>query len=384
MIAGREKAKGQRLKVKAGLVTDCGSRFARSALRIQSGFSLRPSQRAFSAVELTGVLAIMAILAAAIIPNVLRRIDRATWERETGDINAMANGLVRTILNDKQVPATTNIPVAVAKYLDLSVSQVTNTPRGFSRMFLVDPNLKINGTGLPYTQGNGGSATAPTNARVLILSTIAQPSVSSISDSFANIWNTPSGGKPSTWTGKQDDLCIQRVELGGLFHKLYLLNVDTNYNGYYALQTNTPSYVAPGGASITIYVLDGTALGLYAGGVSTNLQIRALLMQDESYVYQDNRWTRDLSEGQLNETLGEYGTWVQKFLNQTPPPYPDNHATPQAVIDQFYTYLWAYWVWGSANFEGINDGTTTTQDPLFRVVGDAQVELNNFSNNLIH
>src|ERR1043166_173912 len=344
---------------------------------------IRNRHGAFTAIELIGVLSVLALLAAAIVPNVIRKTDLATMQRESSDLTVIANGLTRTILTDKQFPATNSLTTAIATYLNLSVNQVATNPRGFSRIFMVDPNLKINGAGLPYVQSNNGSSTAPTNARVLILSTIAQPAVSTISDSFANIWNTPPGGKPSTWTGKQDDLCIQRVELGVLFHKLYLLNIDTNYNGYYTLQTNTPSSVPPGG-SLTFYVLDGTALSLYSGGVSTNLQIRSLLVQDESYVYQDNRWTRDLSEGKINETLGEFGTWVQKFLNQAPPPYPDNHATPQAVVDQLYTYLWAYWVWATANFEGIGDGTTTTQDPLFRVVGDAQAELNNFSNNLIH
>jgi type II secretory pathway pseudopilin PulG len=339
--------------------------------------------RAFSAIELTGVLAIIALLAATILPNVIRRIDRATWQRETSDLNAMAKGLTESILRDKQIPAQANIPDAIRKYLDLSFSQVTTTPRGFSRGFLVDPGLVINGGALPYVQGNSGASARPANTRVIILSTIASPAVTTISDSFATVWNTAEGAKPPSWSGKADDLCIQRVELGQLFHKLHLVNIDTNstHFGYYRFETNGTMSVAPNGAQVNVYVLHGTALNLYAGG-PTNLQIRVILNQDESFAYQNDRWTTDLGSDQIVETLGDFGTWVKKFLAAVPP-CPNNWATPQAVIDQFYIYLYGYWVWAASNFEGVGS-SSTVQDPFYRVASDGRVALNDFSNNLIH
>src|SRR5438034_7770680 len=82
---------------------------------------------AFTIIELVGVLTVVAVLAAALIPNVIRRIDRATLQRESSDLSTMANGLVRTIVRDKQIPA--QFPPAIAKYLDLNVGQVQVTPR---------------------------------------------------------------------------------------------------------------------------------------------------------------------------------------------------------------------------------------------------------------
>ena|SRR5437867_764131 len=345
---------------------------------------------AFTAIELIGVLAVVAILAAALVPNVIRRIDRATWQRVTSDLSTMANGLVQCVKRDKQIPASNAIAQAIAKYSDLATSQITNTPRGFRRLFLVDPAVSINGSGLSstYLQGNGGSSSRPANTRVMILSTIAQPAVSVISDSFANIWNTPPGGKPASWTGKTDDLCIQRVELGGLFHKLELLNIDTNNLGYYGLETNTASFVAPN-TSIVAYVLDGTSVNLYEFG-GTTLEVRLLLTQDESFVYQNDRWARGLAQTQFTQTLGVFGLAVRDFLNAPARPGSKFSATQQSVSDEMYTYLSSYALWASGNpAQGITNFQGSGQNqapqfPYFMVLQNSQTRLANLSNNLVH
>jgi type II secretory pathway pseudopilin PulG len=351
----------------------------------------RVRNRAFTAIEMVGALSIMALLAAAIIPSIIRKIDIATIQRETSDLSVMGNGLVREILNDKQFPATNGLTTAIATYLNMSVNQVATNPRGFSRMFMVDPNLKIAGAGLPYVQLNTGSVTAPTNARVLILSTIAQPAVSTISDSFANIWNTPQGGKPSTWTGKQDDLCIQRVELGGLFHKIYFINIDPTNYGYFTFETNAQSYIINSGGQYTTYVLDGTALSLYASGL---LQVREILHDDQSYIYENNAWSRSFSSEQLTTTLdqGSFGWWVARFLSDSSTPSPKFAATQQSVTDEMYTYLAGYALWAAGNptatpvippFQG-SGVSSGVQYPYLQVLQSSQTRLAGFSYNLGH
>src|SRR5258708_5886555 len=77
----------------------------------------RPARnRAFTVVEMIGVLAIIAVLAAAIMPNVIRKIDRATLQRETTDLSAMGNGLIRTVLATKQIPAQSSLADAMRQY----------------------------------------------------------------------------------------------------------------------------------------------------------------------------------------------------------------------------------------------------------------------------
>jgi hypothetical protein len=351
------------------------------------------SKRAFTVIELVGVLAIIAIIAAALAPNVIRRIDRAAWTREVSDLNTIGNGLLQTVTKDRLI--SNNLPAAVSKYLDLSSSQITTTPRGFSRVFMMDPNLTSTTTGvgaLSYVQTVTGLPYRPTGARIMIISTIGQPSPSTISDSFQTIWDVAEGGKPASWTGKADDLCIKRVDLSGLFHKVCLLNNDSNYNAlaFYDLNQNGfgSVYLQPNGDSTNFFVLDGTALNLHEDpdhSQNPTLQYRVIVDRDISYAYQDGRWSGDLSVGLL-EDLGPFGKRVRDFLGLTCD--PENHVTPQAVIDQFYAYLFGYWVWSQptpaspSGFEGIGENAMP-QVPLYRAVLDAQTELDSFTSDLI-
>src|SRR5436190_16060453 len=104
----------------------------------------------FTVIELIGVLTILALLAAAVIPSVIRRIDQAARTRETSDLSAIADAYTRYILRDKIVPDLTTWASSVANYMSLPVSAITNTPRGYARAFLIDPDLRINGNSLPY------------------------------------------------------------------------------------------------------------------------------------------------------------------------------------------------------------------------------------------
>jgi type II secretory pathway pseudopilin PulG len=391
------------MKRKVRLSIDCslsgsqrgGEEFQRLA------FNLQPSRRAFTIIELVGVLAIIAIIAAALAPNIIKRIDRAALQREISDLSTMGNGLVRTILTDRVIPTTNGISDAIAKYLDLSPNQVKLTPRGFRRAFMVDPNLDIGGNNLrniPYAQNNAGIPAPPANARVMILSTIGGPEVTTITNTFAQIWNTSAGGKPTGWGGKADDFCIQRVDLGGLFHKLYLLNVDGNpfHNGYYAIDPNAPDVpVSPKGSNAVIYLLKSTAVSLFAGGSDpANLQMRLIVRQDESYVYQHDRWSGNLlDEPAFDMPPGSFGWWVDSFLKH---PYRGENGDPstkfgstqRAVIDEFYTYLWSYWSWSHAPrtplgfFAGQEDNPSVL-NPFFRTVINSQNEVSAYTENII-
>src|SRR5882672_4424742 len=96
--------------------------------------------RAFTAIELVGVLTVIALLAAAVFPTVIRRIDQAAWTKETADLNTIADAYTQCILRNKTIPNLTNWASSVASQLSLPVSAVTNTPRGIPRVFLVDLN----------------------------------------------------------------------------------------------------------------------------------------------------------------------------------------------------------------------------------------------------
>jgi type II secretory pathway pseudopilin PulG len=338
-------------------------------------FNLQPSRRAFTVIELVGVMAIIAIIAAALAPNIIKRIDRAAWQRETSDLNTMANGLVQTILTDKVIPSAAGISNAISKYLDLSVSQVRLTPRGFTRMFLVDPGFS-SAISLPWVQTNSGLSSRPASARMMIISTLAKGST--ISDTFQSIWNTPEGSVPASWTGKSDDLCIKRLEIGGLFRRVCLLNNDTNQEALYRLDDPRDALLGIRAAT-NIFVLDGTALSLYRDRNLDQLQLRIIVDQDLSFAYQNGLWSGDLSSAP-SDNPGPFGSMVSDFLNVPPCSAPRNYVSRQEVIDQFYIYLFSYWVWSSNSFEGF---PATPQTPGRRTVQNAQADLSKYSKDVV-
>src|SRR5262245_64291949 len=119
-------------------------------------FLMRPSRKSgkkqipcprqgFTAIELVGVMAVMAILAAMIIPPMIKRIDQAAWTKERADLQTMASSFTQSILRNKTITNYAGIATAIAREMSLPVSAITTTPRGRARGFLVDQNLRIDG-----------------------------------------------------------------------------------------------------------------------------------------------------------------------------------------------------------------------------------------------
>src|SRR5438874_798809 len=183
---------------------------------LTSHLSPLSSQRGFTLIEMIAVLSVIAILVAAIVPSVIRRMDRGAWTRETADLNSIADALTQSILRTKIVPGTNTWATAIATQMSLPVSAITTNPRRFARAFLIDTNLSI-GAGLPYTQTTNGTA-KPANARMIIVSSLARalPIASGVPPAadFSNIWNAaentvPAGSPFAGWQGTGEDLRIK-------------------------------------------------------------------------------------------------------------------------------------------------------------------------------
>src|SRR5262245_44622147 len=85
--------------------------------------------RGFTLIEIIGVTAVIAALAALIAPSIIRRVDRAAWTRETADLNSIADAYTQSILRTKTIPSFTNLASAVASEMSLPVSAVTTNAR---------------------------------------------------------------------------------------------------------------------------------------------------------------------------------------------------------------------------------------------------------------
>src|SRR5437016_3033571 len=74
----------------------------------RGGCAPRKSQRAFSLIELIGVLAVIAILAAVAVPTLIRQMDRIAGERESASLKSFGDALQQSIVRNRSVPSDTN------------------------------------------------------------------------------------------------------------------------------------------------------------------------------------------------------------------------------------------------------------------------------------
>ena len=328
--------------------------FSAPAKQADQGNRRRCLTAGFTLIELIGVLSIVAIGVAVIAPTITKRIDQAARDAEYTSLNTLSDAFVRSSLTNRQFPVVANpasLPPILARHLDTHTNEVRMNKRRLNRAFLSHPNLNINGGNLPYVQNASGSTNRSMNGQAMIISSIGKALPTINSSDFANIWATPKNTVPSSmsgWGGQGEDLVIERIELAPLFHKVVLMNVDATPNiGRYAVDdtrtnwVNTMPSVAPQ-TNAWAYYMEGTTINFYRpdGALASVESVR----EDVSFVYQNNRWGRNL--GGDDDVISDFGQLVDRFLQQPVPCEAETGATQRSVVNAFYDYLWGYSDWG--------------------------------------
>jgi hypothetical protein len=297
-----------------------------------------------------GALAIVAILAAALGTVVIRRIDQAALTQEVANLGSISNAIVLQAIRNQNLPSTNTWATIAAAWAGLPVSAITTTPRNYSRAFLIDGSGWLGTNALPYTQTNTGT-TIPVSARVMIVSTISKALPVSTGTptaaSFNDIWNTPDGTKPgtwSTWTGSGRDIVIQRINLQPLFHRVILFNRESN--------TNVQCYATVnGGSQLPLtnqwdaYYLHGSVLGL---GTNSNLLLTEVVNSDMSRSYESGSWSDQIGAGPP-ATLGttNLDAIAYAFVNSPFPPITKKGDNTVGVADSLLAYMNAYGSWAN-------------------------------------
>jgi type II secretory pathway pseudopilin PulG len=340
------------------------------------------SRQAFTLIEFIGVLAVVALLAAAIVPVAIRHIDLAAKTKEASDLQAISDALRLEILRTKTVPSDTTWASAVADWLSRSPASITNTPRHYTRLFLMDTSGWLGSTTLPYTQNING-ASPPNNARLMLVSTIAQalPNIGTRPSLavFNDIWNTQQGAVPNSlssagWTGRGDDLLIQRISLDKLFHRLILVNRDPINAAAFSIDTNSPIALGVNSISNAFY-LDGTVVGLCnSNGVPMT---RYVLTRDIGFVFESDLWQGqiglDTDANNPSVTGQDFASQAAAFLESNWNSAGNKGQDQQGALLDMYTLMYDYTMWANECPHFNTHGTASAQQPpewsLLQAVG---------------
>jgi prepilin-type N-terminal cleavage/methylation domain-containing protein len=349
------------------------------------GLRWRPDSRAFTLIEFVAVLALLSLLAAALIPTIIGRVDHAARTKERADLRAIADSSIQHILRNKVIPDHTTWASAVAGQMSFPVSAITTNSRGYARAFLIDTNLSIGGAGLPYTNAPNGNG-RPVSVRFMIVSSLARalPVSSGVPSSteFNAIWDTPDDAKPSTWTawpGSGDDVHIRRFNLEPLFHQLILINHDRTRLGMFSIDSTNTFPVPTDGLGTNGYYFDGTVVGLHnENGV---VQTRYLLKRSISFIFESGAWEGQVSGGQtLDPLAGNFAAQASNFYLSPSNPGAQSGASVFSALVAMYTFMFDYTLWANECPHFDNHGTSTSPEYqiLYEVGGPSQ-NLDTFS-----
>lgn len=313
-------------------------------------------------IELIGVLAIIAVLAALLIPSAIRFLDRVASEKETATLTSLGDALSTGIIRTRQVPAAANWASFIAAEAGMDAGAVTQNLRRQQRAFLHHPTSWFATTTLPYYQTNNsppGLTAPPADARALIVSSLGAALPALDNNDFDALWNNadmslPAAAPWTTWSGRADDVQIQRVNLAPLFVNLVLSTYTTGTNlGLYKIDDYPQFYTAPASNGVSRFFLKGTMVNLYASAPSIELQHSVLLEDNTSFVYENGIWRRSITGGAATGS-GDVSGIVEAFL-KAPANINAANTVPEKIqqliiVTNFIAFMSNYNRWEDGNF----------------------------------
>lgn len=323
-------------------------------------FPYSGGRRAFTLIEMIGVLAVMAILAAVLVPALLKEMDKAVADQETATLQSFSTALQNNILRNRSIPSETNWADTIAAELGMNVSDVATNIRHQPRIFLIERSGWFATNAAAYVQNSGG---ASTNAgRLMILSALGSVNVPFTSGrpnltDFRYTWNSRVGTVPDVgiWTGWQrnsggqgdpNDVLVQRINLGSSFVHLLLNNSDPT-NAPYSIDGITTNYLSPTNPLLDAYFLTGTVFKLYLA--NGNLEASQVLLQDSSWWFTAGIWRNSSLPAGSTPGVGLQPI-VQTFFTNS----PHNTFFPGVVYSNMTNYMGSVIQYGFTNFISVS------------------------------
>jgi len=159
---------------------------------------------------------------------------------------------------------------------------------------------------------------------------------------FDNLWERPESGFPigwpQDWDGNAQDLKMQRIELGAMFHRVILNNLTLSQNASWNLDGSNQVQVVPPSTRIEFWVMDDSAMSFYQpNGQVIELTFVELVKEDISFVFDDGEWTRFLGSQLDGDCEDAFATLVNQFLSAPLRPGA-SAANTQSVVDAFFDF----------------------------------------------
>lgn len=345
----------------------------------------------FSALEMLGVFAVMAIIFAIVAESMQKRIRQAIIDGEVATLRTYSERLQDGILRTRQIPdASTWVSYMMTEAASTS-DQVTNNFPGNRRRFLVDPNFQVaaNNAGAtpgppPWTQSVDGTS-EPQNVRVMWVSSLGAALPSSIggstgTNSFNTIWNAADNNQNLGTIGK-DDIIVQRLDLKSLFVHVGLNVNDRGITASYKLADPDDIGYIGGPCPFHFWVLKDTPLSLVdQNGV---IQFTDVVKNPVSYSYEKGRWLSSSVHG-VDTVTGTFATAANNMAYSDCPPVNSRQfgASSAAVVQEAYSFMVAYRQWIAAGRPTGNPLLEGSRAPTYRALVDAQTRLSDISLNL--
>jgi len=242
-------------------------------------------------MEMIAVMAVMAIIAGTLAPNIADSLNQAYSDAEEVNMDTLSDSLRRYVLDQKRIP-TANVNQwrpAIASVTSFPDSRIEFNDKGFRRRLVFDPRFLTGAdSNFPGVVQNQGLASPPVSPRAMLISDLTRnvPAVANNTATFNSIWNQ--AGTPAIV--ESDDVIIERIHFGEMFHRVVLTNQNTA-QPFFQLEAGTNVAIPPavGGVDgvLTRYVIKNSQISLYADPFpSGGLQQVMLVQSDHSNRYQ--------------------------------------------------------------------------------------------------
>ncbi len=275
-----------------------------------------PNKRlsAFTLIEMIGVVALVAIMAAIITPNLARKISYSNGEKEDKLLDILGEGLVRYVTSYQVIPGAntwvTNI-ATITGFAPNEVRRVNAADSTSARVYLINFAFQpstVSGGGFadPVWTQTAAGATTVTSPRIIIISShkssLTLPVTSGKAASqaaFDAIWDwnydpstkAPPSGWTAPWTDNGEYLHVERINLTTLFQRVTFNNLEyPDTSPYYQVGTATMTLFDTA-ASMDRFFITSSFLRFYKDdGNGNDLDLSFTVTGTANFIYDTDSW----------------------------------------------------------------------------------------------